>query len=232
VLHPHRWELADNALTGTITSKLITYTRPLDVGGVWEVSNNGVIRDPDHSTMTVEVSINGGAYAPFESIPMINPTGGTIQFRVTLSRTSLATLTPAWEILRARFPVIAEKGRLGPWILVLKSVSPNKLGQDPRGIMVEGSGNRFWTKPLCFFSCRIPSQPTLGAAPDVNNLIRDQAFIEFLDGVQESLAGFNRWSVTDTTYDDPLGYFTRQSFNARQEQDHEYTQLVFLAPPG
>lgn len=225
---PHRWELAPDALTGTIVTSDIQYLRPLDAGGFWEERCDGAVRLPGATSMTCEVSLNAGAtWQPLAVLASVNPGSGALRFRITLTRSALTDPSPLWEIVRARFPVVPVTGRLGPWILVLKTVNPQKLGQEPRGITVEGSGNKFWTKPLSFFNCRIPPQEGLTGAPDLANLIRDQSFIQFLDGVQESLVGFNRWSITDTTYDDPLGYFTRQMFSCRQQQDKEFTQLVF-----
>lgn len=229
VVKPHRWELATGVISGTITTADIQYTRPANVGGFWEARSDFVNKNPSTGSVLTEFSVDAGTtWFPLNQLAVVNPPTGPIRFRVTISRNAPSDSSPAWEILRARFPTVAisPDGRLGPWILILKTVTSTKQDQDPRGIVTESVGNRFWTKPLSFFSCRVPQLGPVGAPIPTANLIRDQAFVEFLDGIQDGSKP-KRWSLTNTTYDDPLGYFTRQFFDAREQQEKEFTSLVF-----
>lgn len=225
VLKPHRWELLPGVLSGTIETAAIPFVRP-PVGGTWEARSDGAVRHPD-SDLRTEVSVNGGPYFPLAALPGLDPMAGSLRFRMTLERANAAIPSPFWEIVRARFPYIAVKGRLGPWILILKTVSQNKITQDPRGNLIDSSGNRFWTKPLSFFNCHVKPQADINSKVPQGNFVRDQAFIEFIDGVQDGPVP-DRWSLVNYTYDDPLGYFTRQYFDCRLQQEKEYTSLVFL----
>jgi len=223
-IKPHRWELSPGVLVGSLESPAFQFVRP-QAGGLWESRSDGVIRHPD-SNIDVEVSLNGGPYLSLQALTVADPYSGTIRYRVTLAQANAGIPSPDWEIVRSRFPITPVVGRQGPWILILKTVAANKLSQDPRGNIIDSSGNRFWTKPLSFFNCTVKPQMAIDAALPPGNLIRDQAFIEFIDGVQDGESPL-RWSLVDFTYDDPLGYLTRQFFSSRRQQEKEYTGLVF-----
>jgi hypothetical protein len=115
---------------------------------------------------------------------------------------------------------------MGPWLLILKTISPDKISQDLRGITIDSNSNNFWTAPLSFFDCGIPDQGGVGGEIDGRNLIADQAFIEFMDGVRQGPVD-QRWSLTNNTYSEPFAYLTRQYFSARLQQEKEYTSLVW-----
>jgi len=225
-IKPHRLELDPVATSGTMETPDIFFSRSV-TNLIWEARSDFVLRDGANSSVVTEFSLDGGAtWISLDDLAATNPASGRIRFRVTISRVSTAIPTPLWEVLRARFPTIPIAGRIGPWILMLKTVSPDKKTQDVRGILTTSDGDRFWTAPLSLFDCQIQSQQGLGAALDPNNLIRDQAFIQFLEGARR--VNFNqRWSITNMSYSDPFGYLVRQFFDARLQQEQEYTSLVF-----
>jgi hypothetical protein len=194
---------------------------------IWESRSDSVIRDGVNSSVLTEFSTDGGGtWIPLANLAATNPGSGRIRFRVTITRASTAIASPAWEILRARFPTIPIQGRIGPWILILKTVTPDKSVQDVRGVLFTSEGDRFWTGPLSMFDCRIPPQAGVGATLDPNDMIREQAFIQFLEGARR--VNFDqRWSLTDVAYSDPLGFLTRQFFDSRLQQIQEFTSLVF-----
>ena len=226
-IKPHRLELTPTATQGIATSPDIFFSRT-DITQLWEARSDFVVRDGANSGVVAEFSTDGGAtYSSLANIAVANPITGKIRFRVTIFRSSTTTPSPQWEILRARFPTIPLVGRLGPWIVVLKTVSPDKEMQEVRGITIDSQNNNFWTAPLSLFDCRIPDQCGVGGVVDPRVIIKDPAFIEFIDGVRSNLDTSQRWSLTNVTYSDPFGYFTRQFFAARLQQEQEFTGLVF-----
>jgi hypothetical protein len=226
IVKPNRLELVGSALTGTAETPDIQYIR-VDPLGIWEAISNYITRDAVNSSVTTQFSTNGGVtWAPLSSLPQANPQTGRIRFMVTITRTSSSIPSPSWEILRARFSTIPFQGRFGPWILVLKTVPANRNLQELRGITLDASPNNFWTAPLSFFDTCLPDQGGVGGPLDKSLLIIDPAFVQFLDGIPELLAA-ERWSCTNLSYSDPFGYLTRQFFQARLQQQEEFTGLVF-----
>ena len=233
VLKPYRYELSPTAIYGRIETPDVFFVK--NVPGTWEARNDYTIKDSTTSGIEATFSIDGGlSWAALEDIAIVNPPTGRIKFRIELRRTSVLVPSPAWEIVRARFASIPEHGprdssgnyRLGPWILILKSISPDKEIQDLRGVQIDSQSNNFWTGPLSMFDCSVPTQSGPGGYFDESNTIRDPSFIEFLEGARN--AKYNqRWSLTNQTYSDPMGYMVRQFFQARLTQLQEFTHLVF-----
>lgn len=225
-LKPNRIELAPTATTGSIETEDLFFVR-LHTNMLWDYRNDYVVKDAANSSVSAFFSVDSGAsWLPIASLAMTNPTTGRIRFRIVLQRTSTSVMSPSWEILRARFPTIPVNGRFGPWILVLKSVSPDKQIQDIRGIQIDSSNNAFWTAPLSFFDCTVNAQSNITATFDENDTLRDPAFIEFLEGAR-SAKHSQRWTLTNYTFSDPLGYLVRQFFQARLAQQEEFTWLVW-----
>lgn len=226
VLKPNRLELESTAVTGSIETIDFAFTR-LYPDMDWAYRNDCVIKDAANSGISVSFSTDGGTtWQPIVDLVTANPTTGRIRFRILLSRISTSIPSPAWEILRARFPVIPIRGRLGPWILVLKSVSPDKQIQDLRGIQIDSQSNSFWTAPLSLFDCSVVAQSNVNNSFDENDTLRDPAFIEFIEGARN--AKYNqRWTLTNYTFSDPMGYLVRQFFQARLTQQEEFTWLVW-----
>jgi hypothetical protein len=227
-IKPYRHVLADGALSGTLETPDLFFTRPVDAGGAWEARSDGIVRDGTQSALSTFFSTDGGAtWALLSTLPTANPPSGRIRFRVQFTRSSASVLTPAWEILRARFPTVAAGPRLGPWILVLRNITPQTPVQDPRGVVFEAQ-HKFWTAPLGMFDpCAASEQAAPGQPLDPKNLIRDPAFLQFLDGAAAALTPPQRWALTNNAWSDPLGYLVRQFFDAREAQPNEALSLVF-----
>jgi hypothetical protein len=225
ILKPNRLELTQTATHGYIVTPDIPYVRSV-TNLPWEYKVDYITKSAS-SAVQVAWSVDQGAtWQPIEQLAGFNPISGKIRFKVSLTRTNVSIPSPSFEILRARFPRVGVTGRLGPWILVLKSISPDKLSEDLRGITIDSQSNNFWTAPLSFFDCGIPDQLGVGGEFNPGNLIADQAFIEFMDGVRQGPVD-QRWSLVNNTYSEPFAYMTRQYFSARLQQEREYTSLVW-----
>lgn len=226
VLKPNRIELTPSALVGEIETADAFFTRlypDLD----WDARCDFVVKDATNSSVMSLFSTDGGvSWHTLSDLATVNPLTGRIRFRIVLQRTSTGVASPAWEILRARFPTIPVDGRKGPWILVLKSVSPDKQIQDLRGVQIDSGNNAFWTAPLSFFDCTITPQSNVDTPLDENDMIRDPAFIAFIEGVRDTKHQ-QRWALTNYTFSDPTGYLVRQFFQARLTQQEEFTWLVW-----
>jgi hypothetical protein len=226
ITKPNRIELVANALSGTIETPDVQFIRT-DLAGAWEARCDYVQTDSANSAVLTEFSTDrGSTWTTMAAIASVNPESGLIRFRITLMRNSLSNATPSWEILRARYTTVPIQGRMGPWIMALKSVQQNRNIQDLRGIVLDANPSNFWTAPLSLFDCSIPDQGGVGGTLDERNLIIDPAFIQFLDGVP-ALLHHERWSCTNLTYSDPFAYLTKQNFQARLQQEQEFTGLVF-----
>jgi|SRR5579872_2245850 len=226
ITKPYRLELTPTSVLGTIVTPDLQFINT-NTQSVWEYRNDYVIADGANSSIQVEFSTNGGLiWNGISQLPALNPQTGRIRFRITIMRTSINTKSPAWEILRARFSTIPVQGRLGPWIVVLKTVPSNRNIQDLRGIQLEAQPNNFWTSPLSYFDLAIQDQGSVGGVLDPRSLIIDPAFVQFIDGTPALLHN-QRWSCTNLSYSDPFGYLTRQFFQARIQQENEFTGLVF-----
>jgi hypothetical protein len=225
-LKPNRLELTQLATTGTIETTDLFFTR-IYPNMLWEAKNSYVVKDSTTASVESFFSTDsGGTWHPLADLPSVNPTTGRIRFRIVLNRNTTSDPSPAWEILRARFPTIPSQGRMGPWLLILKTVSPDKNIQDPRGVVIDSANNSFWTAPLSFFDCGIITQTNVGATLDEGDMIRDPAFVQFMDGANNGEHP-ERWTLTNFAYSDPIGYLVRQFFQARLAQQEEFTWLVW-----
>lgn len=226
VLKPNRLELAPTATMGSVETADLFFTR-LYPDMSWEWRNDFVVKDATSGSVTAFFSVDGGVtWQPISTLAAANPLTGRIRFRIVLQRAATDAPSPAWEILRVRFPVIPIRERFGPWIIVLKTVAGNKPIQDLRGIQLDANPTAFWTAPLSFFDCNVMSQSNVGSTLDEGNTIRDPAFIQFLEGINEGKYP-QRWTLTNFTFSDPLGYLIRQFFQTRLAQQEEFTWLVW-----
>jgi hypothetical protein len=226
-IKPHRYELASTAVTGTIETGDLYFTR-LYTDTYWEYRNDYVVKDGTAASVTAHFSTDGGAtWQPVENLVSINPGTGRIRFRITLTRNTTNDSSPMWEIFRARFPTVPVVGRTGPWILILKNVPQQKDINDMRGLQQDASPNAFWTAPLSLFDCNISTQSNIGTTLLPDDMLRDPAFIEFREGALAAGPVPQRWALTNYTYSDPMGFLIRQFFQARKAQQEEFTSLVW-----
>jgi hypothetical protein len=222
VLKPYRYQLISTAVVGSLESPDLFFTKSVSKG-LWDFRNDYVLRDATNSSVTVFFSTDQGlTWYDISNLSTKNPPYGAIRFRVNLSRTSTAVSSPAWEMLRVRYPTIAEDGRNGPWITILKNVMTKTDSQADYGLMEEGV-LRWWTAPLSLFDCNIAAQTSIDDPINIFSLIKEPAFVEFIESVRIG----QRWSVTRLNYSDSLDFLTRQFFDSRLQQSLEATSLVW-----
>lgn len=216
---PFRVLLDTGQTSGTVESTDFTVsnagTRP------FEYRTDTYIRQSSGTSVTVEFSTNaGGAWDPIENLNTVGgdpPTSGTLRFRFTLARTLAADRSPAFEIFRVRHPRLDE-----PYVRVLKGLPMRKRGRENYGV-VEDEGNlRYWTVPLRHFDDAIQQDPDVVTPPE-DNIIQQEAFVAFIDGVHTGL----RFDCTSFDYHDPDGIFISQGFGARRLQFDEIQYTVF-----
>lgn len=209
---PFRLQLAAGATTGTIL--MPSYTVTNTNLGQWEARLDAFPR-AGGNTVVGEFTVDGGvSWQPLSSLGLYgyNPTlGGAIQFRVTMTRPTSATVSPLFEILRARFPIVPSPRTRNPDpavpgdILILKTWDQEKFRREMAGQQTETDGERFWTLPLTFFDPSI-NRETFAAVlgPD-----------HFLEEAKGPEAGV-RYVSTKHSYSRTFKMFTRQEFNLRR----------------
>jgi len=217
---PNRLRLRDDQLTGQTVSVDYPFSHDNSDGSTWLSEDVAIVEDSVHASLLTEFSTDSGStWNRLDRIGHINPNGrGRIRFRVTLTRESLKVASPMFEILRARHPVIEESsdGRIGPHILILRSVTANQPQNKVHGIVVERSGIRYWTVPLGFFDPTIPLYSK-------DEILKRNTFIEIREGQDNEI----RFPILDWSASDPLGFATRQFFGARMAQENEFLSFVF-----
>ena len=214
---PHRLGLSGTNLTGTITTADFAVSNALAFPFEFDV--RAYLRQTSGTSIVTEFSTNGGGvYNPINNINVPSPpTSGTIRFRVTLNRTLAADKTPLFEILRVRHARTDE-----PFIRVLKGLPTRTRERGAYGV-VDSDGNwRWWTVPLRHFDATIAQDPDAISPPE-DNLIQQQSFIEFREGVHVG----TRFGLTAFEYHDPKGIFISQGFSCRRVQHEEIIQHVF-----
>lgn len=237
--------LVDGELTGTIITPVKAYEANPD-GTDWEIKLDAYKRAASQD-ITLEYSLDAGttwigvtltevtANAADRAFGWtgeilaadLDPDGGDIQFRITLTRASVDDLTPAWEIVRMRRVQTERENnfwnrrRRDDWvagsILICKPWTIEQDSLDPsRGRTTDHLSDKTWTVGLHNFDttltrntpvCRI--QDTLGP----------HAFYEFANGVMAT----ERYVLTQTYVSTMLGtgHFTYQSFDDRKSQAGE-----------
>jgi hypothetical protein len=155
---------------------------------------------------------------------------GTIRFRVTLARATVADLSPTFEILRMR-RVSSEcqnprlyndrpDGQPGQ-ILILRPQVQEQDSLDPmRGRFVEHLGDKAWTAPLDLFNLDI-RRDTPEAM--VDEYLGPHPFYRFSSGIQVNTL----YVITRRVFNDGMGLFTQQWFDDRRAQDGEPYWLVW-----
>jgi len=116
-------------------------------------------------------------------------------------------LSPLFGIVRARYSTIDIDGKLGPWILALKSVPFRQYIKSEHGDLPAQSDLSFWTVGLSTFDSSI----TVGSRDE---LIEAPTMFKVMDGVQQD----NRYIVTSYKNSDPFAYIILdQNFKIRIE---------------
>lgn len=216
---PNRLVLAPGVLTGTIVTP--PFAIPDTNLGTWTAKLDAFARD-QANTILGEFSLDGGlTWTALVALGTVgnNPTlGGTIQFRITMTRPAATTKSPMFEVIRARYPVISpmRKEDMAPGeILLLKTWDIEKFVRDPQGKSAQSQGEKYWTLPLNLFDPRIAQETK-------DSLLGPDHFLEDARGVQ---AG-TRFVSTQHAYSRTFKIFTRQEFNMRQLVGEQGNQLL------
>lgn len=215
-IRPHRVELSDDQLSGSITSARLQFSNPLEFD--WEVD----IIAPnilETNLVTISFSVNGIDFYPIEEINDIDkkPIGiGGIYLRASMSRSITTNRSPSFEIVRIR-----HSNKEKPYILILR---PN-VNEIPAlmqyGNRIENVGERFWTLPLNYFCSNIPANSSLAR-------IKENSFYERVTGLNAGIRFVTTKLMFNEEFGGEDGYFTQQSFEPRRVQSEEvYSALVF-----
>ncbi len=211
---PFRIMLEPNATTGTAISPNLIIG-PADIAkkvGPWEAKADAFTRDGGaNSTILVEASKDAGfSWFALSALEAQAPTT-QLQFRVTLTRTSISVKTPMFEIVRARFSVMRDLvyGLAGavnePVIRVIPTWDQEQETRQNIGDKMENANKRFWTLPLTFFNLLLSKETPMAR-------VMDDCLVEVRYGGE---IGF-RYALNDFAYSDTFGKFTRQEFGLRR----------------
>jgi len=215
-IKPHRVELADNQLSGSVTSARLQFSNPLGLDWEFDVVAPNIF---ETNLVTVSFSVNGIDFYPIEEINDAGkkPIGlGGIYLRVSLSRATIADRSPSFEIIRIRH---ANKEK--PYILILRPNVTEIPALMQYGGRVENVGERFWTLPLNYFCSNIPANTQLAR-------IRENSFYERVTGLNAGIRFVTTKLMFNEEFGGESGYFTQQSFEPRRTQPEEvYNALVF-----
>jgi len=206
-------QLTGTALTGTIESTDFVFDNALASG--WEAESKVFIRDETNSSITVEYSVDAGAtWSPVSGLSAASPATGSIRFRATLTRVSLAIRSPLFEIVRARYSRIP-LGKFindytggpvdGPWILAINGYPDQQYIKSEHGDAPQGS-TTFWTGGMSQFD------PLVTVGSDDELIHGPNILVQFMDG---ALAG-KRYRPTSWKQADPFAYkIVSQDFQVR-----------------
>lgn len=232
---PNRILLDTTATSATIVTQDKTFTNPNDDD--WTFRSDDFLRDVGN-TVSVEFSTDAGV--SWTSVAAINgpnkPTGasGTVRFRITLTRASTSTKSPAFEVLRMWRPrsehsssrIISERSQDSSFaagqILIARSQVSERTSRDvARGRLTEHSSDACWTSGLSFFDSTITVD-----TPDDRILDREAGPHPFYQSAYGIDLG-TRYALYAQTYNQELLVFTHQAFSDRRTQDAEAYSLVY-----
>lgn len=206
---PFRFMLSSTATVGSAVSPNLTISASSLARkvGAWEAKADMFTRDGGaNSSITIEASKdNGSTWFALSQLEAQAPT--QLKFRVTFNRTATTVKSPMFEIVRARFPVIRDiLGELSePVIRVLPTWLTEAEIRQAHGLKLESQGNKFWTLPLGFFDTTINTESRASR-------INDDVLVEDRLGAD---VGY-RYAITEFSYSDTFGRFTRQEFSMRK----------------
>lgn len=204
--------LEDGEIWGTIESGDKPFSRTV-LGSKWEYQSLFFLREEAMTDVVVEYSLDSGeTWNDIATLPIANPSSGTIRFKATLRRDEPEALSPYFEIVRARYATISLSKpsgvgyRMGPWILVMRAPPQTRQRKYEYGDIPMEEGLTFWTAGLALFDPKIEygSREELISGPDT--------FIEILDGVKVG----NRYLSVQWQNSDPFGFIiVSQTFQIR-----------------
>jgi hypothetical protein len=232
---PNRLRLIAGATTGTITTAAKAVTNPeadpieLDLAAYRKIAADtvGLEFSTDNGLTWTAVALTAGPKYGFRGTLTPTPTGGTLRFRITLTRASGTSVeSPSFEILRARHvrsadvnPILYQRAEYQTGqILVLKSWDQELVTRDPsRGRIIEHMADRMQTAPLDFFDTTI-GRDTPPAALD-DRAAGPHPFLEYTSGVRATRRYVAYAINIDSTIDDVMNH---QSFSERLPQEELY----------
>lgn len=227
-LKPNRIRLSASSLSGTIETNDKPYSN-LD-GADWEFEA-AVFRKTATDVIDVEFSTDAGA--TWTDITLINgaekPVGaGSIRMRTTLTRSSLTTESPSYEIVRLRHVDASDqtdqmKGKVDPGkILLLRTqVQEGAVRSATVGRQTDFQADQAWTVPLDIFSKSITHDTPPAKLDDRGP--GPHPFYETCFGIDTG----QRFAVTQISWDEQLTTFTQQFWADRRTQSGELYGTVF-----
>jgi len=230
------------ATSGIVQTQVKTYAANPDAAP-WEIKAE-LYRRATGSTFVVVYSLDGSTWTPVTMTEVsttslggngtgfagtilasaLNSAGGSIQFRVTMTRSSVNDLTPAFEIIRMRRARVEDTSSglrvqrgdfsegsilvLKPWVVEKDELDPN------RGRLVDHLNDMMWTVPLNTFDTSLTAETPATRIQDHDG---PHAFYEIVSGVLET----DRYAITQISVNDRFDIFTQQSLVDRRIQRNE-----------
>ena len=227
-IKPNRIRLTSAALTGTIETGDKPFSNPDGLDWDFEAA---VFRKDASDVIDVEFSTDAGG--TWTDVTLINgaakPTGsGNIRLRTTMTRASLTTESPDYEIVRLRHVDAADqtdqmKGKVDPGkILLLRTqVQEGTVRTANVGRQTDFQNDQAWTVPLDIFSKSITFDTSSAKLNDRGP--GPHPFYETCFGIETG----ERFAVHQVSWDEQLTTFTQQFWADRRTQPGELYGLVF-----
>jgi len=214
-IQPYRLVIADGQLSGSVTSMNIPYSNPDGYDWDYRVDAYNI---NEACTIDVTFSTNAINWYPINSINGNNkPIGvGFLYVRVSMTRPSINTRSPEFDIVRLRHPKTAN-----PTILILRPEIKDRPQLTSYGNRHENLNELFWTSGLGSFDPSI----TLNTQAEI---IAQSSMYQLSDPTQ--IDAFQRYLATEVDRNTQLGqgFLTSQTFTSRKVLPTEvYSSLVF-----
>jgi len=220
--------LTSTSTSGTIESGDKSFSRTA-FGSTWESQALSFVRIEGQSNVVVEYSLDSGIiWDDIDNLATVNPSSGNIRFKATLTRDTTSIITPAFEIVRARYARIdlssgdalggadSEKSdcgeyRFGPWVLLMRSIPISRNTKGEHADLPVQDNLKVWTAGFSLFD------PTIEIGSEDEYVKDNKVLFEIKDGVQTG----SRYKVTSWSPSDPFAYVIVQ-----QTMDIRYVDPV------
>ena len=179
----------------------------------WEMQALVYNRDRGNSNL-VEWSLDRGTTWLSGDFTKLSLTQGTIRFKVTLTRMTLDSISPQFEILRFRYPSQNE-----PWIRIAKPMGKRKRKREEFGKTEDESGLNYWTVPLID-----GGKATINGQVAYNKAwLPNDFFFQILEG---TFVG-DRYMTVSYARSEHIGVMTSQSFDVRRILPNEIASVLW-----
>ena len=200
---------------GVLTSSFETHDFAVDnvYSTNWEMQALVYNRDRGNSN-SVEWSLDRGTTWLSGDFKQLSLTRGTIRFRITLSRLSVDSLSPQFEILRFRYPSQKE-----PWVRIARPMGKRKRKREEFGKTEDESGLNYWTPPL----------PDGGKATVNGQVVYNKVWLpnDFFFQILEGTFVGDRYVTVSYARSEHIGVMTSQSFDVRRVLENEIQSVLW-----